>query len=249
LRLYFHRIAQTPGAVSVVPFTMTEWKVLLLSDDIEPLRLWAYGLAQRGVAAVLADFTKERPEQYLNEPPDIVIIDVYGANREALCLCRELRAQLVNPILMLAYITTEPEMVEAYDAGVDECIAKPIGLRLLVVKVRAWLRRAWTVPTEALTVLEMGGLCLSPDKRLVTLPDGVEIALTNLELRLLHLLMSHPGQVLEPSLMIDRVWGYESAEGAVLKNMIYRLRRKIEPDRAHPRYIRTAPCGYVFQVR
>jgi len=48
--------------------------------------------------------------------------------------------------------------------------------------------------------------------------------------------------------MIDRVWGYESAEGAVLKNMVYRLRRKIEPDPAHPHYIRTAPGGHVFRV-
>jgi DNA-binding response OmpR family regulator len=228
---------------------MPGWKVLLLSDDVESLGLWAHGLASRGIGAVVADFTRERPDGYLKEPPDIVIIDVYGATREALSLCRQLRSQLVNPILMLAYFAGEPQMVEAYEAGADECIAKPIGLRLGVAKVRAWLRRSWTVPTEALNVLDVGGLRLDPEKRLLTLPDGGEISLTNLELRLLHLLMSHPGQVLEPCLMIDRVWGYESAEGAVLKNMIYRLRRKIEPDPAHPHYIRTAPGGYVFQVR
>ncbi len=115
--------------------------------------------------------------------------------------------------------------------------------------MRAWLRRAWTVPTEALTVLDVGGLRLNPEKRLVDLPDGGQIPLTNLELRLLHLLMSHSGQVLKPSTMIDRVWGYESAEGAVLKNMVYRLRRKIEPDPAHPHYIRTVDGGYVYQVK
>jgi DNA-binding response OmpR family regulator len=225
---------------------MPEWKVLLLSDDIEPLRLWAYGLSQRGIGAAVADFTKQRPEQYLKEPPDIVILDVYGANREALSLCRLLRSQLVNPILMLAYIATEPEMVAAYDAGVDECIAKPIGLRLMTAKVRAWLRRSWTVPTEALTTLEVGGLRLDPDRRQLSLPDAGKVSLTNLELRLLHLLMSHPGQVLEPSLIIDRVWGYDSADSAVLKNMVYRLRRKVEPDPAHHHYIRTVPGGYVF---
>jgi DNA-binding response OmpR family regulator len=138
-------------------------------------------------------------------------------------------------------------MVEAYEAGADECIAKPIGLRLGVAKVRAWLRRSWTVPTEALTSLEAGGLRLDPDKRHLELPGGGEIGLTNLELRLLHLLMSHPGQVLGPEVIVDRVWGFESADSAVLKNMVYRLRRKIEPDPAHPRYLRTAAGGYVFQ--
>jgi DNA-binding response OmpR family regulator len=228
---------------------MPEWKVLLLSDDVEPLGLWVYALAKRHIDAVVADFTREQPDAYLRAPPDIVIFDVSSAWRHALNVCRELRTQLVNPILMLAYISSEPQMVEAYEAGVDECIAKPIGLRLLTAKVRAWLRRAWTVPTEALTVLDVGGLRLNPEKRLVDLPDGGQIPLTNLELRLLHLLTSHPGQVLKPSTMIDRVWGYESAEGAVLKNMVYRLRRKIEPDPAHPQYIRTVDGGYVYRKK
>lgn len=227
---------------------MPEWKVLLLSDDTEPLKLWAYGLAQRGISATIADFIKERPEQYLQEPSDVVIIDVYGASREALALCRRLRSQLVNPILMLAYITSEPQMVEAYEAGVDECIPKPIGLRLMVVKVRAWLRRAWTVPTEALTGLAVEGFRLDPDRRVLSL-DSTEVKLTNLELRLVHLLMSHAGQTLESHLIIDRVWGFESADSGMLKNVVYRLRQKIEPDPAHPHYICTVPGGYAFHPR
>jgi two-component system KDP operon response regulator KdpE len=230
----------------VNPHPIPEWKVLLLSDETEPLRLWAYGLERRGIGAAIADFTKERPEQYLKEPPDIVILDVYGSTREALALCRRLRSQLVNPILLLAYISTEPQMLEAYEAGVDECIAKPVGLRLLSAKARAWLRRAWTVPTEALTGLEMGGFRLDPDRRVLA-SDSTEVRLTNLEFRLIHLLMSHAGQTLESRLIIERVWGYEGADSAMLKNVVYRLRQKIEPDPAHPCFICTVHGGYTFR--
>jgi len=87
---------------------------------------------------------------------------------------------------------------------------------------------------------------LDPDRRQLRLPDGGEISLTNLELRLLHLLMSHPGQDLEANMIIDRVWGFETVDSAELKNVVYRLRRKIEPDPAHPRTIQTVPGGYIF---
>ena len=226
---------------------MREWRALLLSDDIEPMRLWAYILDRRGIGSVVADFTQGHPEDYLREPPDLIIFDVYRALPVALSVCRQLRAELVNPILMMGYFSGEPEMLEAYEAGVDECIAKPVGLRLMAVKVRAWLRRSWTIPTEAMSGREAGGLHLEPQRRQVTLADGREVGLTNLELRLLYLLMSHPGHVLEPSLIIDRVWGFDGAEPAALKNVVYRVRRKIEPDPARPCYIHTVQGGYVFQ--
>jgi len=225
---------------------MREWRALLLSDDIEPMRLWAYILDRRGIGSVVADFTQGHPEDYLREPPDLIIFDVYRALPVALSVCRQLRAELVNPILMMGYFSGEPEMLDAYAAGADDCVAKPVGSRLLVAKVRALMRRAWTMPAEAMMPREAGGLRLDPQRRRLSLADGREIGLTNLELRLLYLLMSHPGQVLEPSLIIDRVWGFESAEPGALKTMVCRLRRKIEPDPAHPRYIRTARAGYVF---
>jgi two-component system KDP operon response regulator KdpE len=226
---------------------MRECKALLLSDDIEPMSLWAHVLTRCGVGSVVADFTRDHPEDYLEEPPDLILFDVYRALPVALSACRHLRAQLVNPILLMGYFSGEPEMLEAYGAGADECIAKPVGARLLAAKVQAWLRHAWTVPTGAMIAREAGGLRLEPQNRRVVLADDREIGLTNLELRLLYLLMSHPGHVLEPSLIIDRVWGLESAEPAALKEVIYRLRRKIESDHAHPRYIHTVSGGYAFQ--
>ncbi len=95
----------------------------------------------------------------------------------------------------------------------------------------------------------MGDLRLAPARREVITTTGSAVKLTNLEFRLLHLLMSHPGQVLGSNLIIDRVWGYTGGGDTVLlKNLVYCLRRKIEPDPSQPRYIQTvAGEGYSFQ--
>jgi len=225
---------------------MRQWTVLLLSDEVEELRLWQLFMVERGANFVTADFTRDRPEDLVKEPPDLIILDVERALPAALAVCRKLRADLVNPILLVAYFSGEIEMLDAFEAGVDDCIPKPVGPRLVWAKMRAWLRRAWTMPAEAMMPREAAGLRLDPQRRRLSLADGREVELTNLELRLLYLLMSHPDQALEPSLIIDRVWGFENAEPGALKTMVYRLRRKIEPDPAHPRYLRTAPGGYVF---
>ena len=225
---------------------MRQWKALVLSDDVESVRVWADLLTWHGFGSIVLDLTREHAQDHLEEPPDLVMFVVYRALPAALTVCRQLRAELMSPILMMAYFSGEPEMLDAYAAGADDCVAKPVGSRLLVAKVRALMRRAWTMPAEAMIPREAGGLRLDPQRRQLSLADGHEIGLTSLELRLLYLLMSHPGQVLEPSLIIDRVWGFESAEPGALKTMVCRLRRKIEPDPAHPRYLRTAPGGYVF---
>ncbi len=225
---------------------MRQWTVLLLSDNADSMRVWHVDLIERGASVVTADYIRQRPEDYVKEPPDLIIINVHRELPAALAVCRRLRAELVNPILMMAYFSGELDMLDAYEAGADDCIAKPIGPYLLWAKVRAWLRRAWTMPAEAMSPRESAGLRLDPATRQLRLADGREIGLTNLELRLLYLLMTNLGQVLEPTTIIDRVWGFDSAEPGALKTMVYRLRRKIEPEPAHPSYIRTVLGGYVF---
>jgi DNA-binding response OmpR family regulator len=141
-------------------------------------------------------------------------------------------------------------LLAAYEAGVDEYVALPIGPRLFLAKVTAWLRRSWTVSASALDALHVGPVQLDGKKREVVAPSGRAIKLSNLEFRVLHFLMSHYGQVVETDLLVERVWGYTESEGASLvKNVVYRLRQKIEPDPSHPRFIRqVAGLGYIFRT-
>jgi len=104
---------------------MRQWTVLLLGDDLESMRVWRFTLTERGARVTMADITRERVEDFVKEPPDLVIFDVYRALPAAMTVCRKLRGELVNPILMVAYFGGEIDMLDAYEAGADDCIARP----------------------------------------------------------------------------------------------------------------------------
>ena len=229
---------------------MIKAKILLISDDLETGQLWANGLRQRAMEVVVAGVAPEILAHWIHEAFDLIIIDIYDPQQDALTICRQLRSEFVNPILLFTYHIHEPELLKAYEAGVDECVPKPISPPLFLAKVSAWLRRSWMVPTEALQDIESGELRLEPVARHVITAVGKSIKLTNLEFRLLHFLMLHQGQVLENSLIVDRVWGYSGqGDNVLLKNVIYRLRRKIEVNPSHPQYLQTiAGEGYMFKV-
>jgi DNA-binding response OmpR family regulator len=223
-------------------------KVLLVSNDQETGGIWVYALGQIGLAATLALSAAHALGTWPHDSFDLVVIDVCGPDLDALALIRSLRAEAVNPILLFTPNRDEAHALDAYQAGVDECIVKPVSPSLFLAKLRAWLRRSWTVPAQALDCLELGALRLDPGRQEVSRAGGPAVRLTNLEFRVLYLLMSQQGRVLPADLIVDRVWGYAGGGDSVqLKNVVYRLRRKIEPDAGHPSYLQTVGReGYVF---
>lgn len=229
---------------------MIDARVVLLSDDAETGRLWAHGLRQRQAEVVVVSSVEEALARWKAEAFDLVVVDIYAPQRDVVQICRRLRAEIINPILLFSYHTSEPDMLAAYEAGVDECVAKPLSPPLFLAKVAAWLRRSWSVPTESLECIQAGDWRLDPMKRQVSKQDGTLIRLTNLEFRLLHLLMLNEGKVVDSGLIVERVWGRSNqGDSALLKNVMYRLRRKIEPEPAHPHYLQTlSGKGYLFQA-
>lgn len=121
--------------------------------------------------------------------------------------------------------------------------------RLLLAKVRDWLRPLWIIPTEALDPLQAGDLRLESTERQVVTADGYGVKLTNLEFRLPHLLMSDAGQALESNVIVDRVWGHTGGgDSVLLEGLVDRLRRKIERNPGRPRYIQAATGeSYTYQ--
>ena len=135
-------------------------------------------------------------------------------------------------------------MLEAYEAGVDECVLKPIHPLLFEAKIKAWLRRAcgyarsaqgWKFPSDPFGS-GLGAWQKQP------------IHLTNLELRLLYYLMGRPGRTVSTEELCRRVWGHGAGgDVATLKNLVYRLRHKIEAEPAHLHYVHTVvSVGYQF---
>jgi hypothetical protein len=126
-------------------------------------------------------------------------------------------------------------VLETYKAGVDDCMTKPVSPSLFQAKVKVWLRRFGSVSSDEMNPLKVGTLQLFPTERMVMLKNGGVVQLTNLELRLLYYLMNRPGQIVTTEELNQRVWGYTAeADNTMLKNVVYRLRRKIEADPANP---------------
>ena len=222
-------------------------RVLVVCDRAEAAARWAQALGSGQIEAVRADSPEDGFQKWAELIPDLVVIDLAGQG--GIEACRRLRPEAAIPLLVLLETEDEPAILQAYQAGADEALPRSLGAQLFLAKVSAWLRRAWSVPVEALAVLEAGGLRLDPNRREVSTPQGETVRLTNLEFRLLHLLMSNPGWTLSPEDILLRVWGssdYDST--AALKNTVLRLRKKIEPDPARPTYLLTeAGLGYRFR--
>jgi DNA-binding response OmpR family regulator len=129
--------------------------------------------------------------------------------------------------------------------GTDDYIAKSFSPKNLLARVPAVLRRSGQQPPGDLT---LGDLTIDVDRQEVRRADGEVIKLTPLEFRLLHYLFVNQGQVLPTEMIIEHVWGYgASGDRSLLKQLVRRLRLKIEPDPAHPRYIETVPgVGYTL---
>lgn len=135
---------------------MTQAKVLLVSDDVEAGQFWAYTLKQKDLQITIVGSAQEAVDFSDPEAFDLVIINVCTPQLDGVALCRQLRTKTVNPILLFTYRWEESYLLEAYEAGIDECITKPIGFRLFLAKVVTWLRQSWTETTKAI----IGGIGL-----------------------------------------------------------------------------------------
>lgn len=224
-------------------------RALLIHDDAGESGIWAALLRQIGLEVVSLDVPAKDLDLLENRAFDVIVIQCRDFGMDVNALCSRLRSLYINPILWLAGDYDEEGMLEAYKAGVDECLLASISPRLFLAKMRAWLRRSLLGGTGILESIEAGPLKLDSARRELVSGTRSPLKLTNLEFRVLYLLMSHAGGVLDTDYIVDHVWGYVGHdEGVLLKNVIYRLRRKIEPDPARPRYIHTVNgAGYSFR--
>lgn len=183
--------------------------------------------------------------------PDLLAIEIDSAQSTGLNLIRKIRREAVIPILLLTDISNEDFLMSAYDVGVDDCILKPISPPLLRAKIKAWLRHSRTVPVGLLDPLVVGKINLIPADRTIVIEGSEPIQLTNLEFRLLYYLLGRRNHIMTTEELCQRIWlDRDEGDSAALKNVVYRLRKKIEANPHVPQYIRTvAGVGYEFVVQ
>lgn len=225
-------------------------RTLLIHDDTGESGIWAALLRQFGLEVVSLDLQAKELDSLENRAFDVIVIASRDFRTDVNAVCTRLRSMYINPILWLGQGSDEDSILNAYQAGVDDCLSTSISPRLFLAKIRAWLRRSLLGGTAILENIEAGLFKLESSRRELVTGARPPLKLTNLEFRVLHLLMNHAGQVLDTDFIVDHVWGYAGHdEKVLLKNVIYRLRRKIEPDPTRPCYIHTVNgAGYSFHT-
>jgi two-component system response regulator VicR len=235
---------------------MFQPNILIITDHFDLAKTWVPGLGQVNAKVSIASCNK-LPDLKSNKKPqyDAVIIDTYTANFDFVALSQSIRKNTDKALLLLTYDRDERLHLLLYQAGVAEVIVKPISVPLFLAKVAVWLQQAAAnskMEVETKSTRRQRNLPFQLDtyRRLLVIEGGKAMHLSALECSLLSLLMHNEGQVLDPDLIIDRVWSrYGMGDKVMLKNLIHRLRRKVEPDPALPRYIHTVKGqGYLFQV-
>jgi DNA-binding response OmpR family regulator len=225
-------------------------KALVVDDDRVLADLVAFTLRREGFQVVQAQDGASALQRWAEEQPDIVILDVNLPKTvpalDGFIVCQRIREVSEIPIILLTVREDEEDIIYGFKAGADDYIHKPFSPRQLVARVEALLRRSSRAMSPA--ILESGDLTLDPSRREARLGQGEAVPLTALESRLLEYFMLHPGHILSMQDLIDHIWGPGGGDRDMLRQLVRRLRAKIEPDPTRPTYIETV-SGYGYGLR
>ena len=220
-------------------------KLLVIDDDLELRGLIAFALQQAGYFVLQAADGAAGIALYEAEQPDLVILDVNMPGMDGFAVCRELRRLGDTPVMMLTVRNSEEDLITGLDGGADDYITKPFSPRTLTARVRALLRRGGG---DRPYPLHAGDIALDVERQAVSRSGGPFVSLSGREFRLLQYLLANAGRVVSVDQVTTHVWGYQGVgDRQLLKQLVHRLRQKIEPLPAEPRYLVTvAGIGYQF---
>jgi DNA-binding response OmpR family regulator len=222
-------------------------KALVVDDDLVLSDVLAFTLRREGYEVVTAHDGVDALERWQSESPDLILLDLNLPKLDGLSVCRRIRAVSDTPIIILTVRGEEDDVVNGLELGADDYITKPFSPRQLVARAQAVLRRAGS--TSAAGNLEAGDLTLDLARREVTRTGMASAQLTRLESRLLEVLMINQGQVLATESLIDHVWGPGRGDRVMLKQLVHRLRSKIETNEAQVAIVETVRgVGYALSL-
>jgi len=218
-------------------------KVLVADDDRDLRDLVGFTLTQAGYLVIKAADGTGALQSVADEAPDLVILDINMPGASGFQVCQTIRRDSRVPIMMLTVRGEEEDLVRALELGADDYLTKPFSPRTLLARAKALLRRAGT---EGASILSNGRMRLDADEHSLAIADAPPIRLTKLELRLLQLLLANAGRTVSSDRLLIHVWGHRgSGDRQLLKQLVHRLRQKIERDPATPQILQTAAsAGY-----
>ncbi len=219
-------------------------KILVVDDEAQIIRVMRRILSAHQYEIRTASDGEAAFELFQDWQPDLVITDLQMPNMDGLQLCQNLREVSNVPIIVLSVRDEEKTIVEALDAGADDYMTKPFGANELLARVRAGLRR---LPEKTADIIELGDFFVDLTAHKVLVGKS-EVHLTPKEFDLLACLIKYPDKVLTHTVLLQKVWGnYYTESPEALRVLVGSLRKKIEKDFSHPKYLLTEPwIGYRF---
>ncbi len=225
-------------------------KILVVDDEKAIVDILKFNLKREGFDVVTAYDGEAGLEAFHYENPDLMLLDIMMPKMDGLALCKKVRETSSVPIIMLTARAEEVDKVLGLEFGADDYITKPFGVRELVARVKANLRRqAMDKPVEDNSqVLKFGSFVIDINKYEVT-KDGKVIELTIREYELLKFLASQKHQIFSREQLLEQVWGYEYyGDVRTVDVTVRRLREKVEDVPSKPKLILTKRgIGYYFK--
>lgn len=226
---------------------MSQGRVLVVDDDPQIRRVLKTMLVAQGYELGEARNGEQAIEMTSGQKYDLVLLDMNMPGAGGLETCRQIRAFSDAAIIMLTVRSAEEDKVNALDAGADDYVTKPFGTPELLARIRAALRRLPLPPEDGRQVIQLDDCQINLLTRRVTLA-GKEMRLTPKEFDLLQYLVAHANVPIPHARLLQAVWGPDyGTEIEYLHVFINQLRKKIEKDPSHPKYLLTEPwVGYRF---
>ena len=223
-------------------------KVLIADDDRDLLELIGFALAQAGYLVLKASDGPTAVRLFDAEAPDLVVLDINMPGASGFQVCEAIRARSSVPVMMLTVRSEEEDLVRALELGADDYLTKPFSPRTLLARIKALLRRAGMESGAA--PLSAGRITLNVEEHTAQIADAAPVRLTKLELRLLQMLLANAGRTVSSDRLLVHIWGHRnSGDRQLLKQLVHRLRQKIETDPASPQRLQTAAgAGYKLAV-
>ncbi|RNL77464.1 response regulator transcription factor [Nocardioides marmorisolisilvae] len=223
-------------------------RVLVVEDEESYSDALAYMLRKEGFEVAITATGPDALAEFDRAGADVVLLDLMLPGLPGTEVCRQIRQTSNVPIIMVSAKDDEVDKVVGLELGADDYVTKPYSPRELVARIRAVLRRG-TEPDLAPMTLEAGPVRMDTERHVVTI-DGEDVRLPLKEFELLEMFLRNPGRVLTRGQLIDRVWGSDYVgDTKTLDVHVKRLRAKIEPSPAEPKYLTTVRgLGYKLDL-
>jgi len=222
-------------------------RILIVEDDPAILKGLATTLKAEHFEVLTAADGEQGYQAAKRENVDLIILDIMLPRKNGQDICRDLRREgNSTPILMLTSKKQETDKVLGLELGADDYVTKPFGIRELLARIKALLRRKGEI-TKVIDEYSFGGVQID-FKKLEASKNGQPLKLTAKEFKVLKFLIQHEREAVSRDMLLDEVWGYESyPDTRTVDNFVLSLRKKIENDPSDPQHLLTIPTvGYKF---